>query len=339
MFSRVRQLKQKAEGHLWTIFPALQDTAQPAPRPPEEAWEITISQDGDPATLSGAYTHHEYARGLVIVVPGLGATPKSSYCLRCAATLLRAGYSSLRLGTTLCPTQPPDFHRRHLVHELRAALATEPLNRYENVYLLGYSMGGHALLRAAADGLPKSVRALTVVSTPLDLALSQAHIDAPPQLVYRRYLLSLLNKIYTREAKLGRLPEPPEELASAETLRDYDAILSSLRPGPPQSVDAYYRDASARWVLDQIEQPILAVISPSDPMVPTDAVRDSIAAHHQKIQIRWPTGGHIYFPDHTDLGEPGPKGLVRQIVTWWNNLEPASQAQGKSSINPTLCTS
>ena len=339
MLRHMRKLTQQAEGHLWTILPALQDTAQPAIPPPQEPWELTTEQSGDPATLRGAYTHHEHARGLVIIVPGLGATPKSSYCLRCATTLLRAGYSSLRLGTTLCPTQPPDFHRRQLVHELRAALAAEPLSRYESVYLLGYSMGGHAILRAAADGLPAAVRAIAVVSTPLDLSLSQVHIDAPSQLIYRRYLLSLLQSMYVTEAGHGRLPEPPAKLASADSLRDYDAILNAIRPDPAKSVDSYYREASARWVLPRIEQPVLAVISPTDPMIPARAVRESLVGQQHSLEVHWPVGGHIYFPDDTDLGQPGPKGLVRQIVAWWKQIEPSRQAQGKSSIKPTLCTS
>ena len=324
MLSRLRHLTRSAEGHLWTILPALQDTAQPATRPPEEPWELTVRQNGDPAHLTGSYTRHEHARGLVIIVPGLGATPKSSYCLRTATTLLRAGYSSLRLGNTLCPTQPPDFHRRELAQEITEALSREPLSRYQDVYLLGYSIGGHSILRAAADGLPDSVRALSVISTPFDLALSQAHIDAPPQLIYRRYLLSLLNNLYQSESRRGMLPEPPAALARAESLRDYDAMLAAQRPGALESVDAFYHDASARWVLHQIDKPVLAVVSPTDPMIPPEAIETSVADHTDRVDVRWPTGGHIYFPNDTDLGEPGPKGLIRQVMTWWNRVAPPS---------------
>jgi len=286
---------------------------------PSEPWNIEVQVQGSSAALSGAYTRHERAKGLVIIIPGLGASPKSAYCKRAALTLLRAGYSSLRLGNTLCSQEQPDFHRSQLAYELTEALAHKPLSRYQNVYILGYSMGGHSALRAAADGLPKQVRAVAVVSTPFDLALSQAHIDAAPQLVYRRFLISLLNEIYQTESSRGNLPQPPDALAHAESLRDYDAILIASRDQGHRCMDTYYKKASARWVLNKIEKPVLAIISPNDPMIPQCAVETCLEGQAHSVDLRWAPGGHIYFPDHTDLGEAGPKGLIQQIITWWEH--------------------
>jgi predicted alpha/beta-fold hydrolase len=337
---RLQQLTQSAEGYLWTILPAIKDTAKPTPSPPEESWETSVSLDGAPAILTGLYTPHAHPKGLVVIVPGLGASPKSSYCHRATSTLLGSGYSSLRLGTVRCPTRRPDFHRLELADQLTVALAQPPLDRYTHVILLGYSIGGHGALRAVATDISERVSALALVSTPFDLSISQSHIDSPLRKFHRGYFLNMLKDVYKTGSKSGHFPEPPQGLFQARTLRDLDASLISVDTHRPEPMERFYREISARWTLDRIKIPVLAVLSPTDPMIPPHSVVFEHPQLSPDIDIRWHPGGHIYFPPNTDLGEAGPRGLLPQMIAWWERkTSPADQIQGKSSMNPTLWTS
>jgi predicted alpha/beta-fold hydrolase len=308
-------------GHLWTIAPRLRHAVAPREAPAAGDWTTTLV---DPVAgevrLSGRLRDEPRSAALVLVVHGLGGSALSHYAVRMARAAARAGVACLRLNLRGADRRGDDFYHAGLTADVHAALADPALARYERVALIGYSLGGHLVLRAAAEGLDRRVRAAAAVSTPLDLALSCATIDRPQATLYRRYVMRSLKEIYAAVAARRPVPLPPAAAAAIESLRRWDEAIVAPRHGFA-SADEYYRTQSAAPRLRELRLPTLLVEAENDPMVPASTVRPWLKQPLPGLEVHWvPSGGHAAFPSRLDLGLGGGSGLERgleaQILAW-----------------------
>jgi len=52
-------------------------------------------------------------------------------------------------------------------------------------------------------------------------------------------------------------------------------------------------------------------------MVPEWSYREYLVGPSAHLTVRWlPTGGHVGYPAHIDLGEPGETGVEAQLIAW-----------------------
>jgi predicted alpha/beta-fold hydrolase len=307
-------------GHLWTIAPRLRHALAPREAPAAGDWSTTLA---DPVAgevrLSGRL-RDEAGDALVLVVHGLGGSADSHYAVRMARAAARAGVACLRLNLRGADRRGDDFYHAGLTADVHAALADPALARYPRVALVGYSLGGHLVLRAAAEELDRRVRAAAAVSTPLDLALSCATIDRPQATLYRRYVMRSLKEIYAAVAARRPVPLPPAVAAAIESLREWDEEIVAPRHGFA-SADEYYRTQSAGPRLGGLRLPTLLVEAENDPMVPAATVRPWLRQRLPALEVHWvASGGHAAFPSQLDLGLGGgsspERGLEAQILAW-----------------------
>lgn len=296
-------------GHLWTIAPRLRHGVRPLPAPESRPWETAVL---DPVTgrvpVTGQLREVPGNEDLLVLVHGLGGGISSHYMLRAARAAEAARISCLRLNLRGCDRRSGDFYHGGLTADLHAALASEELRRYRRIYALGYSLGGHVVLRLATEETDPRLAAAAAVCSPLDLALSQREIDAPSRWVYRRYLLSSLNSLYAAVATRSPVPLPVEEAARIRTLREWDDRIVAPRHGFA-GADDYYARASVAPRLQDLRVPALLLNSETDPMVPARAVRASLNGSASSLEVRWIAGGgHVAFPSH--LGVDG------RVIGW-----------------------
>jgi uncharacterized protein len=162
--------------------------------------------------------------------------------------------------------------------------------------VLGYSLGGHVVLRLGTEEGDPRLAAVAAVCAPLDLALSQKEIDAPAVWVYRRYLLASLNGIYAAVAARKPVPLPVEQALRIRTIREWDDRIVAPRHGFADAGD-YYARASVAPRLPALRVPALLLLAEGDPMVPARAVRSALADRPSPLEVRWlARGGHVYFP-------------------------------------------
>jgi pimeloyl-ACP methyl ester carboxylesterase len=86
------------------------------------------------------------------------------------------------------------------------------LARFQQIVVLGYSLGGHVALRFAVETMDPRVRAVVAVCSPLMLAPGARAIDGPSGWPYRRYLLANLLECYERVAARKPVPTPVAEV-------------------------------------------------------------------------------------------------------------------------------
>jgi len=316
--------------HLWTTIPRLRHAVRPRPVPESQPWEVWID---DPRAgrvrLNGRLQREAGTEEALLVVHGLGGSIGSHYMGRIAWEARRAGLTCLLLNLRGSDREGEDFYHAGLTADAHAALASPELEAYSHLYLLGYSLGGHVVLRLATEEADPRLRAAAAVCSPLDLALSQRLIDAPAAWIYRYYLLRALNQIYAGVAARRPVPYPVEAARRIRTIREWDDRIVAPRHGFADASD-YYARMSVAQRLEGLRVPALLLNAEHDPMVSAAAVRP--LARAPLLTTRFlARGGHVTFPARIEAGlvpDGGPQplhsplGLEAQLLAWLRSHRP-----------------
>ena len=259
--------------------------------------------------LTGRIDHLPGSRSLVVVIHGMGGNAERPYCAQAAAEARAAGCSSLRLNLRGADGSGEDFYHVGLVEDLAAALAHPEVARYQRVYALGFSLGGHVVLRhAAVAGRRAGVRAVAAMCAPIDLEAGVRSIDLPRRWPYRRHLLGGVKECYRRVAsRRSEVPLPVEALAEIQTVRAWDDRIVAPRFGFADASD-YYARVGVGNLLPDLEVPALYVGGVGDPMVPRATVQPTFERASRALEVRWLSGGHVGFPAGTRV--------LREMMAW-----------------------
>ncbi len=311
--------------HGWTVWPLIRRRLRPVSPPAGEPWSVAID---DPVAgrvrLTGSLRPAASSR-LVILVHGLGGSIDSTYMIRSASTADAMGLATLRLNLRGADRSGEDFYHAGLSSDLGRVLESPALAPFEEIFFLGFSLGGHLALRFATEVEDPRVRAVAGVCSPLDLDVSVRRFDRPAGWAYRRYILTGLVEMAERqEAVRGTMPAPLDRLRRVRTIRDWDRHTVVPRFGFDSPED-YYRRASVGHRLERLRRPALLVAAAGDPFVHANAVWSVLngdggvrrSSRHGRLHLEWiRRGGHVSFPARLDLGQEGPLGIEGQALGW-----------------------
>lgn len=333
-----------ASGHYWTLASFVTRSAAPPRLTEPESFSVTVDSDlGSTVTLRGTL-HSAPAdatrQPLLVLIHGLGGSADSNYMLEVAEVAARRGWSTLRLSLRGADDQGWDFYHAGLTGDILSVLESPRLKDFEHIYVLGFSLGGHATLRVAGEsGLPSRVHAVAALCPPLDLEASSIAFDAPGQWLYRRHILSGLKAMYQRfsahtrtagSKTLATIAErglPSWEQAHAiERIQDWDRQIVAPRHGFA-SAQAYYHSQRVSTRLHEVCVPSLLVTARWDPLVPHTTTDPAVAdAQPLESAERWnktrvnpklvhwelPSGGHVAWPKAT----PPESSVVDHLLDW-----------------------
>jgi predicted alpha/beta-fold hydrolase len=184
-----------------------------------------------------------------------------------------------------------------LAFVLDRLVAAEP---QRDIVAAGVSLGGNVLLKylgEQGDAVPAQLRAAAAVSVPFDLARSSLRIQKGFARLYQWHFMRSLRR--KAGSKLQQFPDiaPPEVLARARTMYDFDNVITAPLHGFADADDYYRRSSSLGW-LHGIRRPTLLLSATDDPFLPPDVfdqVRE-IAARNAHLTLHLPArGGHAGF--------------------------------------------
>jgi uncharacterized protein len=314
-------------GHAQTIWPAF--FVQPSRRNgyvfKREKWDTA---DGDFVHLDWQHASAPH-RPLLVVFHGLEGSSASHYACSFADWARENDVNWVMPHFRGCSGEinlaPRAYHSGDHV-EIEALLGKLRVQHQkqggQTLWAVGFSLGGNALMRWAGEqGKQASRNADAVVSVcaPLDLTASGHALGRGcNKHVYARHFLQTMKT--KALAKLAQYPGlfDRKKLLAAQNLYSFDDIFTAPLHGFVDAQD-YWRKASAKPGLKNIEIPALVLNAQNDPFVPFASLPNRKDVSHQVTLWQPEQGGHVGFvqgpwPGHL-LDLPNATGQWLQTAT------------------------
>lgn len=231
-------------GHLQTVMPSLTRSVVGVNYTRER---LTL-QDGDFVDLDWINTGQTR---LVILTHGLEGDSSRQYMRGTARLFAQHNYDVLAWNCRSCSGEMNRAFRLYNHGEIGdfGEVITHALhkNHYDEVVLVGYSMGGNITLKylgVHGKQLPDAIKRAVAISSPTDLGASALLLDRPSNRFYRnRFMNKLLVKLHQKASQFpGRLDM--DKLRQVKRWRDFDEFFSAP-VNNYRNADDFYTQASA----------------------------------------------------------------------------------------------
>lgn len=303
-------------GHYWTLSQFLRTMSDPGlPAGLGGFRRESVDPWGNPICLTGAIAHTE-SHELLVVLHGLGGSIESRYMARALSAALGQGLSCLLLNARGAGNSSASVAHAGLTEDLEIVLSADCLARYEKIYLLGYSMGGHITLSYACESPDPRVKSVIALCSPLDLEKSMRAFDRARLSVYRSHVLRGLLDQYQRYLTTGRAPISWEKARRIRRIFEWDDRIVAPSFGFSSAWD-YYARASAAPKLESLRLPAMYLGARQDPMVPYASVEAALQHPSERLSVQWASpAGHLGFPASFTLGTERATSLEAACIRW-----------------------
>lgn len=295
--------------HLQTIYPAL---LRKGPKPLRRRERLELPDD-DFVDLDW---QGDDEMPLVIVLHGLSGSSHSSYVLGLQQTLITQGFASVALNFRGCSGEPNRLARGYHSGDTGDLdwLYQTLLQRFPHRHLAaaGFSLGGNVLLKWLGEAeQPLQLFAAVAVSVPLVLSECANRLDRGFSRVYRDYLLRGLKAYMTMKLRhyqrLGNEAETIKirQLGNLSAIRSFweydDRVVAPLHGFA--DVHDYYRRASSRQFLPNIQLPTLLIQAADDPFMTPAVLPEADELSSSTTLLLQAGGGHVGFIGRRNLSK------------------------------------
>lgn len=266
----------------------------------------------EPETQLLGYCHWQQNRAsapTVVLVHGLEGSSESRYMLGLAAKAYRAGFNVVRMNQRTCGGTEhlsPTLYNSGLSGDYRAVV--HELAHYDGldrIWLVGYSMGGNLVLKAAGElgSDEPALAGVAAVCPNINPTVCARALEEPRNWVYHRHFLNGLKARLRRKAALFPGKWDLSGLDDITWISEFDDRYTAPDGGYRNGAD-YYDRAGARHVLGSIAVPTLIITAQDDPFVPYSMFTIPSIVHHPLIRLVAPRhGGHCGFYQRNHNGE------------------------------------
>ena len=186
-----------------------------------------------------------------------------------------------------------------------------------DVYAIGISLGGNALMRWAGEmgaAANPVVKAAVSICSPLDLYASGIHIGRGlnRHIYTPMFLRTMKPRALQKLAQFPSLFDQSKMLASTD-LYEFDNVFTAPLHGFKNTED-YWTRASAKPHLANIQVPALAINAVNDPFIPQDSLPEAskVGSHVKLWQPQ--RGGHVGFAADCFKSFPGHLQTLPRVV-------------------------
>ncbi|HXY25614.1 MAG TPA: alpha/beta fold hydrolase [Candidatus Acidoferrum sp.] len=268
------------------------------------AEQRTFQVDADSRLL--AYCHWQPGKRkdapVLVIVHGLEGSTDSNYVRGIAEKALHRSFHVVRINQRNCggtEALTPTLYNSGMSGDYRAVF-DELANGdgFEQIFLVGYSMGGNLVTKMAGEygaSVPKALRGVCAVCPSVDMAACADALERRENYFYQRHFVSGLMSRYRRKQKLFPGFYSTNGLPPIRTVRQYDDAIIAPRFGYRDAQD-YYEKVGAKRVAAQIQVPFLMITAQDDPFVPYASFLAGKIGENPAIQFVAPRhGGHCGF--------------------------------------------
>lgn len=234
----------------------------------------------------------------MIISHGLEGSADRFYVKRTARYFYQRGYDIAAWNCRSCSGEMnrlPRFYHHGATEDL-AAVVNEVLSRgFEEVVLMGYSMGGSMSLKYAGERLTDGrIKAVITFAVPCSLRDSSETLSQQGNRFYeQRFLKKLIRKITIKAAQHPEISiDGIEQLETFDQFHDrYTAPLHGF-----SSRNHFFERATCDQYMPEIQIPTLIVNAANDPMLGEKCYPRSMAEASANLFLEIPRrGGHAGF--------------------------------------------
>jgi uncharacterized protein len=279
--------------HLETIVPA--KWPAPAIRGAEER---VIAVDSGSAVKVEISRPSGRARGMLLLLHGMGGSAASGYLRRAALSAISRGWIAVRMNLRNCGATEAlsrTLYNAGQSDDADRVLETLEAEGVPRPYAAaGFSLGGNLIRRyAGTSGTACRVDAVAGVNPPVDLEACCRAIELPGNWLYQTHFVRLLCDQIRRVRRLRPVPGPPAIPWRIRTVRRFDALFTAPDAGH-RSAEAYYAEASAGPRLEGVRRPALVLSAANDPFVPVGMFAPHRGTQPRFLRFVHPArGGHV----------------------------------------------
>jgi uncharacterized protein len=309
--------------HLMTVVPRYWPRNGLLQGIPQESRLFTT----EPSTQLLGICHWQPTRAdcpTLILVHGLEGCSESHYMRGIAAKAYRAGCNVIRLNQRTCGGTEhltPTLYNSGLSGDYRAILhELAERDGLDRLWLIGYSMGGNLVLKAAGElGVTAPALAGVIAVCPnIDPTQCVRALEERRNWLYHRHFLVRLKARLRRKAALYPGQWDLTGLNRISRISEFDDRYTAP-DGGYRSASDYYDRAGARHVIDSIAVPTLVITAQDDPFIPyTMFTAPAIRRHGMMTLIAPRHGGHCGFFQWSRNGED-PYWAENRIVEYIQN--------------------
>jgi len=247
------------------------------------------------------------SKTLVIILHGLTGNSHRNYVFGMARAVNRAGFDALGFN---CRSSSGEMNRKlrafHSGWTRDISFVVEQIvekHDYENIFLVGFSMGGNISLKYAgqkSEDIPKQLKGIVAFSVPLNLQSGAKRIDEPDNGIYRRRFLRRLKELVA--AKAIQFPDAfnTAGMQEVETLAEFDQLFTAPVYGF-RDPEHFYEDSGAVKYLSGIRIPSLIVTSSNDPFIGPESLPEKLCTELDQVTLFITrNGGHVGFGKKVD---------------------------------------
>ncbi|WP_181416587.1 YheT family hydrolase [Nitrospira lenta] len=245
----------------------------------------------------------------LVLVHGLEGSADSHYMRGITAKAYRRGFNVVRMNQRTCGGTEhltPTLYNSGLSGDCRKIVRElASVDHLTHIWLVGYSMGGNLVLKAAGElaGTVPALAGTVAVCPNIDPTQCVAALEQPRNWIYHYHFLSRLKARMKRKAGLFPGKWDLRAMGSMKTISQFDDYYTARDGGYRDGAD-YYDRAGARHVLHQIAVPTLIVTAQDDPFIPYSLFTRPELMENQSITLLAPRhGGHCGFFSVSQTGE------------------------------------
>lgn len=240
---------------------------------------------------------------IVLLCHGLEGSSSSKYILGTSKLLYANGYDVAALNYRSCNGEINKKMKTYHSGETEDlhTVISNVLPYYDEIFLVGFSLGGNMVLKYAGDNVysisPK-IKAVIGVSVPIDLCGSSLELSKFKNRLYTKHFLkSLLKKAKIKQQQYP-LNIELDKLNNVKSLKDFDDCFTSVVHGFSDAID-YYSKCNSKQFLCNIKTPTLIINAWDDPFLSDSCYPIKEAEKNTFLNLMLPKyGGHVGFFKH-----------------------------------------
>lgn len=236
----------------------------------------------------------------VILCHGLEGDSRRTYNNSCATYFHQKGFSVFAWNNRTCGGEMnrlPRLYHHGAVDDLDEVVQFAFKKGYEEVYLIGYSMGGVQLLNYLGwIKTDERIKAAVSISVPTHIATSAAVLKQGFNRVYlKNFTIDIKKKL---KYKAVQFPDfiNRDQIDKISSFDEVDQYFTAPLHGFASRED-YYEQVSPEFSLNNITIPVLIINSLDDPFLGERCYPRKIAQNSRYVYLETPKyGGHCAFP-------------------------------------------